>query len=60
MTSHTQVLNRIKEETRKRQCSSADLQPVEKANMIVQVECEKELRRIVKRRQTWWSSLWRR
>ena len=46
MTIHMQVLNRIKEETRKHQCSSADLQPVEKANMMVQVDCEKELKNI--------------
>ena len=45
MTIHLQVLNRVKEETRK-QCSSADLQPVEKANMMVQVDCEKELKKI--------------
>ena len=46
MTIHMQVLNRVKEETRKHQCSSADLQPVEKANMMVQVDCEKELKMI--------------
>ena len=46
MTIHMQVLNRVKEETRKHQCSSADLQPVEKANMMVQVDCEKELKNI--------------
>ena len=46
MTIHMQVLNRVKEETRKHQCSSADLQPVEKANMMVQVDCEKELKKI--------------
>ena len=46
MTIHMQVLNRVKEETRKHQCSSADLQPVEKANMMVQVYYERELKRI--------------
>ena len=46
MTIHMQVLNRVKEETRKHQCSSADLQPVEKANMMVQVDCEKELKKV--------------
>ena len=46
MTIHMQVLNRVKEETRKHQCSSADLQPVEKANMMVQVDCERELKKI--------------
>ena len=46
MTIHMQVLNRIKEETRKHQCTSTDLQPVEKANMMVQVDCEKELKKI--------------
>ena len=46
MTIHLQVLNRVKEETRKHQCSSADLQPVEKADMMAQVDCEKELTKI--------------
>ena len=46
MIIHMQVLNRVKEEIRKHQCSSADLQPVEEANMMVQVDCEKELKKI--------------
>ena len=50
MTIHMQVLNRVKEETRKHQCSSTDLQPVEKANMMVQVDCEKELKNICQRK----------
>ena len=46
MSIHMQVLNRISEETRKHQCSSAELKPVEKANMIVNVGCAKELKKI--------------
>ena len=45
MAIHMQVLNRVKEETRKHQCTT-DLQLVEKANMMVQVDCEKELKKI--------------
>ena len=46
MSIHMQVLNRISEETRKHQCSSAELKPVEKANMIVDVGCTKELKKV--------------
>ena len=46
MSIHMQVLNRIGEETRKHQCSSAELKPVEKANMVVDVRCAKELKKI--------------
>ena len=43
---HTQVLNRISEETKKHQCSIAELEPVDKANMMVDVGCAKELKKI--------------
>ena len=46
MSIHMQVLNRISEETRKHQCSSAELKPVEKANMVVDVGCTKELKKV--------------
>ena len=46
MSIHMQVLNRISEETRKHQCNSAELKPVEKANMIVDVGCAKELKKV--------------
>ena len=46
MSIHMQVLNRISEETRKHQCSSAELKPVEKANMVVDVGCAKELKKV--------------
>ena len=46
MSIHMQVLNRISEETRKHQCSSAELQPVEKANMIVEVGCANDLEKM--------------
>ena len=42
MTIHTQILNRIDEETKKHQQSSAaDLKPVEEANIMVEVKSEK-------------------
>ena len=47
MTIHTQVLKRINEETRKHKCSDADLQPVEKLNLIVQVDCGKAVKKVV-------------
>ena len=46
MSIHMQVLNRISEETRKHQCSSAELKPVESANMMAEVGCAKELKKI--------------
>ena len=46
MSIHMQVLNRISEETRKHQCSSAELQPVEKANMIAEVGCANDLEKM--------------
>ena len=48
MTIHSQILKRISEETRKHQYSSGDLEPVEKANLQVQVECEKEVMKVLK------------
>ena len=46
MSIHMQVLNQINEETRKHQCSSAELEPVEKSNMTVDVGCTKELKKV--------------
>ena len=46
MSIHMQVLNRINEETRKHQCNSVELEPVEKANMTVDVGCTKELKKV--------------
>ena len=47
MTIHTQVLKRINEETRKHKCSDADLQPVEKPNLLVQVDCENAVKKVI-------------
>jgi tripartite motif-containing protein 2/3 len=45
MTIHTQILDRIDEETKKHQQSSAaDLEPVEEADIMVGVECAEELK----------------
>ena len=46
MSIHTQVMNRISEETKKHQCSKADLEPVEKANLMVDVGCAMEVKKI--------------
>ena len=46
MSIHTQVMNRISEETKKHQCSTADLEPVEKANLMVDVRCAMEIKKI--------------
>ena len=46
MSIHTQMMNRISEETKKHQCSKADLEPVEKANMIAEVKCAEELQKL--------------
>ena len=46
MSIHTQVLNRISDETKRHQCSSAELDPVEKANMMVDVGCANELKKV--------------
>ena len=46
MSTHKQVMNRISEETKKHQCSRADLEPVEKANMIAEVKCAEELKKM--------------
>ena len=46
MSIHIQVLNRISEETRKYQCSSTELEPVEKANTVAEVGCAKELKKM--------------
>ena len=47
MTIHTQMLNRIDEETKKHQQSSAaDLEPVEEADIVVGVECAGELKKL--------------
>ena len=47
MTIHTQVLKRINEETRKHKCSDADLQPVEKSNLMVQVDCGNAVKKVI-------------
>jgi DNA-binding beta-propeller fold protein YncE len=46
MSIHTQVMNRISEETKKHQCSRAELEPVEKANLMVDVSCAMEVKKI--------------
>ena len=46
MSIHTQVMNRISEETKKHQCSRAELEPVEKPNMIAEVKCADKLKKL--------------
>ena len=46
MSIHTQVLSRIDEETRKHQQSSTVLEPVEEADMGVEVGCVEEIRKL--------------
>ena len=46
MSIHTQVMNRISEETKKHQCSRAELEPVEKGNIIAKVKCAEELQKL--------------
>ena len=46
MTIHTQVLIRIDEEVRKHQQTSADLEPVEEADIVVEVGCAGELKKL--------------
>ena len=48
ITIHSQMLKRISKEIREHQCSSDDLEPVEKANLQVQVECGKEVTKFLK------------
>ena len=46
MDVHTQLLNRIDEETKKHQQSSCELEPVEEADIVVEVRCAEELRKL--------------
>ena len=46
MDVHTQLLNRIDEETKKHQQSSGELEPVEEADIVVEVTCAEELRKL--------------
>ena len=46
MSIHTQVLDRISEETKKHQCSRPDLEPAEKANLMVDIRCAIEVKKI--------------
>ena len=46
MDIHTQLLNRIDEETKKHQQSSGELEPVEEADIVVEVRCAEELRKL--------------
>ena len=46
MDVHTQLLNRIDEETKKHQQSSGELEPVEEADIVVEVRCAEELRKL--------------
>ena len=46
MSIHTQVMNRISKETKKFQCSGAELEPVEKANLMVDVRCAAKVKKI--------------
>ena len=46
MDVHTQLLNRIDEETKKHQQSSGELKPVEEADIVVEVRCAEELRKL--------------
>ena len=46
MEVHAQLLNRIDEETKKHQQSSGELEPVEEADIVVEVRCAEELRKL--------------
>ena len=46
MIIHAQVLDRIDDETKKHQQSSADLEPVEEADILAEVECAEELKKL--------------
>ena len=46
MEMHTQLLNRIDEETKKHQQSSGELEPVEEADIVVEVRCAEELKKL--------------
>ena len=46
MSIHTQMMNRISEETKKHQCNSTELQLVEKLNMIAEVGCTENLKQM--------------
>ena len=46
MDIHTQLLNRIDEETKKHQQSSGELEPVEEADIVVEVRCAEELKKL--------------
>ena len=46
MSIHIQVLNRISEEMSKHRYSAVELEPVEKANMMMEMRCAKELKRV--------------
>ena len=45
MDTHTQLLNRISEETKKYQLNSENLEPVEEADVVVELECVERLRK---------------
>ena len=45
MSIHTQMMNRVSEETKKHQCSQVELEPAEKANMMVDVRCADEVKK---------------
>ena len=46
MDVHTQLLNRIDEKTKKHKQSSGELEPVEEADIVVEVRCAEELRKL--------------
>ena len=46
MVVHTQMLNRIDEETENHKQSSADLEPIEEEEFVVSVECAEELKKL--------------
>ena len=45
VTIHTQMMTRISEETEKQQQANTELDPVEKANKVVIIECAEELKK---------------
>ena len=50
MDVHTQLLNRIDEETKKHQQSSGELEPVKEADIVVEVWCAEELRKLCRKK----------
>ena len=52
MSIHTEVMNRIDEEIKKHEKGGIDLEPVEEADIVVEVRCAEELRKLCEDKAT--------